>query len=114
VGLFRCRKCLKDECSGECQPSVVRVAPPSPAAASDRFMTPAGQARLSRAQEALKAAATEIGREELLRDRKRQGLCANGQTRLAHRNSMRIYMRKYRARKRAEQTATAAGRLDIN
>jgi hypothetical protein len=112
MGLFRCRQCLKEECSGECQPAIERRAPVIPVA--DRFSTPAGQARLSRAQEALKAAAGEISREELLRDRQRHGLCANGQTKLAYRNTMRIYMRKYRARKKAERLAIATGRLDIN
>jgi hypothetical protein len=73
--------------------------------ASDRFMTAAGQARLSRARDAMKAAAVEIGREELLRDRSRQGLCANGRTKLAQRDAMRVYMRKYRARQKANRQA---------
>jgi hypothetical protein len=60
---------------------------------------------LSRARDAMKAAAVGIGREELLRDRSRQGLCANGRTKLAQQDAMRVYMMKYRARKRAERLA---------
>ena len=42
------------------------IAPSLPA--SDRYKTPASQARLLRAREAMKTAAVEIGREEALRD----------------------------------------------
>ena len=93
--------------SGECAPARERHAPSIPA--SDRYLARARQARLLRAREAMKTAAVEIGREEALRDRQRQGLCANGRTKLVQRNAMRIYMRKYRARKRAERLATATG-----
>jgi hypothetical protein len=67
-----------------------------------------GEARLNRAKDALRSATKEISRQRLIADYKRKGLCQSGRTRIAHRDAMKIYMRRYRKRKREEAALKAS------
>src|SRR5438067_619581 len=115
---FTCRNCGNSICGDECgdanlkpttTPAIFMGSPNvfAPYAQSDTAgaRPAAGDARLAQAADALRSASAAVGRERMLRDRTRQGLCANGQTKEARRNSMKIFMRRYRRRRRAEQVA---------